>query len=331
MPANSGHGRAVLGALLSVAALAGCVWWASKQEAPSFPTKASSLGEIVAALSIYALITAVRGWRWHRILLWTGNDHRAADAYALTVVGYMGNTVLPARGGEVLRILLLSERSSARRREALGTVLPERLLDAAALVLLFAVVSFLGTAGTPTGTAPAAAGLVVLLVAVIALVAYLRLRIAGRFGAFAERVRPVARASRLLLTWLGVALLAVSLLVWLAEATVFWLVVDALSIDISGPEALLIVLLASFFALVPAAPGYVGTFDAALLFGMRAAGVAGGAAIGAALLYRFVVFVPITVAGLLLMLVRYGGLGRLRARNRPAEEPALAAPPRQPT
>jgi glycosyltransferase 2 family protein len=330
LPPSRRHGRALLGALLSLAALAGCVWWASKQEAPTFPTSPSSLGEICAALAIYALITAVRGWRWHRILIWTGADHRDADAYGLTVVGYMGNTVLPARGGEVLRILLLSERSSVRRREALGTVLPERMLDAAALVLLFAVVSFLGTAGTPTGTAPAAIGLAALLVAVLALVVYLRLRIAGRFHAFAERVRPIARASRLLLTRLGVVLLAVSVLVWLAEATVFWLVLKSLSIDVSGPEALLIVLLASFFALVPAAPGYVGTFDAALLFGLGAAGIAGGAAIGGALLYRFVVFVPITVAGLGLMLARYGGLGRLRARNRPEQEPMLAGPPGQP-
>jgi uncharacterized protein (TIRG00374 family) len=159
-------------------------------------------------------------------------------------------------------------------------------------------------------------------------VTYLRLRIAGRFERFAERVRPIARASRLLLTWTGVLLLVVSILVWLAEATVFWLVLRSLSIEVSGPEALLIVLLASFFALVPAAPGYVGTFDAALLFGLRAAGVAGGAAVGAALLYRFVVFVPITAAGLLLMLVRYGGLGRLRARNRSLPDPVLAGPAR---
>ena len=330
MRARSGNGRALLGALLSVATLAGCIWWAAGQEAPSFPDSASSLIEIGAAVGLYALITSVRGWRWHRILLWSGADHRATDAYALTVVGYMGNTVLPARGGEILRILLLSERSSVRRREALGTVLPERLLDAAALVLLFAVVSFIGTAGTPTGTAPAAAGLAVLLVGVLALVAYLRLRIAGRFARFAERVRPIARASRLLLTRTGVALLGVSILVWLAEAAVFWLVLQSLSIAVTGPEALLIVLLASFFALVPAAPGYVGTFDAALLFGLGAADVAGGAAVGAALLYRFVVFVPITITGLLLMLARYGGLRRLRARSRALAEPALAAPPRQP-
>jgi len=314
---------------LSVAALAGCIWWASRQEAPTFPTTASSVGEIAAALGLYALITAVRGWRWHRILLWSGADHRAVDAYALTVAGYMGNTVLPARGGEVLRILLLSERSSVRRREALGTLLPERLLDAAALVLLFAVVSFMGTAGTPTGTAPAAAGLAVLLAGVLGLVTYLRLRIAGRFERFAERVRPIARASRLLLTRTGVGLLAVSILVWLAEASVLWLVLRSLSIEVSGAEALLIVLLASFFALVPAAPGYVGTFDAALLFGLRAAHVAGGAAVGAALLYRFGVVVPITGAGLVLMLVRYGGLGRLRARNRPLPDPVLAGSERQ--
>ena len=89
-------------------------------------------------------------------------------------------------------------------------------------------------------------------------------------------------------------------------------------------------MLSAFFSLIPAAPGYVGTFDAAVVFGLHALDVGGGQAIAFALLVRFVLFVPITIAGLiLLLLTRYGGLRR-RAGVRPerADRRARRAPRR---
>ena len=104
---------------------------------------------------------------------------------------------------------------------------------------------------------------------------------------------------------------------------------SSLDLSASIPEAMLVVVLVSFFALIPAAPGYVGTFDAAALFGLSALSIEGGDALGCVLLYRFVIFVPMTVLGLILMLTRYGGLRALARRGaRPepdAPRPAAAA------
>jgi hypothetical protein len=58
------------------------------------------------------------------------------------------------------------------------------------------------------------------------------------------------------------------------------------------------------------------TFDAAMIFGLKALSVAGGTAVGFVLLVRFVFFVPVTVAGLALLVMRYGGLGQLRLKAR---------------
>jgi glycosyltransferase 2 family protein len=100
--------------------------------------------------------------------------------------------------------------------------------------------------------------------------------------------------------------------VWALEALVLWLVTNALGLEIGYLAAAFLVALTSVVAAVPAAPGYLGTFDAALVLGLAALGVAGGDALAVALLWRFVLFVPVTVAGLLLVLLRYGGLPRLR-------------------
>jgi glycosyltransferase 2 family protein len=306
------HLRTAAGIVVSVVSLVAVVWWASRQEAPRFPTAPGELALIVLAVGVYAVATLARGWRWHSVLRRGGVEHQPADAYALVPVGYMGNTVLPARGGEVLRVLLLGERSPAKRREILGSIIGERALDAASLVVLFAVLTFAGVAGNPVGKRPAFFALLALVAGVAGLFAYLALRRRGRFETFAGKVRPVVRAARPLLGPAGLLLGGGTLAVWLMEGLIFWLVGQALDLDFSLLEGCFVLVLTAFFSLVPAAPGYVGTFDAAVIFGLKALDVTGGSAVAFAVLVRFVLFVPITVAGLALLIGRYGGLRRLR-------------------
>lgn len=312
--------QTVAGLVVSCVAVAAVVSWAAKQDAPRFPSAAADWALLVAALGVYLAATLIRGWRWHVILRVDGIEHKRRDALSLVCVGYMGNTVLPARGGEVLRVVLLAQRTDARKREILGSIVAERLLDAIVLLALFALLTFVGVAGSPTGALPAVLAVAGLLVLFVGVRVYLRLRVAGKLVGFADRVRPVVRASRPLLGRVGVELAAATTVVWLLEAVIFVLVAQSLGVSFSIVEALFINVLASFFALVPAAPGYVGTFDAAVIFGLKALSVTGGTAVAFALLVRFVLFVPITVIGLVLLLTRYGGVAMLRRSRRDAAD-----------
>jgi glycosyltransferase 2 family protein len=306
------------GLVVSLAAVAAVIWWAARQDKPQLPTAPSALADLIACVGLYAVATVVRGWRWHEILRRQGAGHRTSDAYALITVGYMGNTVLPARGGEVLRTVLLSNRSEATKPEALGSIISERLLDAASLVILFAILTWAGIAGSPLGQRPALIAVVVLVLALLGAWAFLAARKRGKFKALADRIRPLVRPSRPLLSRAGVLLLFVSLVVWMIEGLIFFLVSQALNLDIGYLDGVSLVVLTAVAALIPAAPGYVGTFDAAVIFGLKALGVAGGHAVTFALLVRFVLFVPITLVGLLVFTTRYGGLGRLRKLTGPA-------------
>jgi uncharacterized membrane protein YbhN (UPF0104 family) len=307
--------RTLVGLVVSGVSLGAVVWWASRQEAPKFPTSASGLGLLGAAIGLYGIATFLRGWRWHTILRRSQIGHRASDAYALTAVGYMGNTVLPARGGEVLRVALLAPRSTGSHGQIIGSVVAERVVDAAALATLFAVITWIGVAGAPIGRVPATLGVMAVLLAVAGAFGYLRLRRQGRMERFAVRMRPFTRATRLLLGLSGVALLAMTAGIWLLEGVILYLVGQSLGVEISVPEAAFLIVLASSFALVPAAPGYVGTFDAAILFGLAALDVQGGLGVAFVLLVRFVLFVPITGIGVVLLLTRYGGLSGRRGRE----------------
>lgn len=318
--------RTIVGLGVSLVSVAGCVWWASSQKTPAFPSGVANWSLLVAGVVLYGMATLARGWRWDTILRFLDVGHQRADAYALNVVGYMGNTVLPARGGEVLRMFLLSERSDARKREVAGSVISERLLDAGALVLLFVVVVLTGIGDAPGGKNSAIPAGIALVLAVGGAFGYLQLRRAGRFGGFADRIRPFARASRQLLSPRGAGLFAVTLAVWLTEAAIFSLCAHSLGLSVSVLDAVAVTVLASLSALIPAGPGYVGTFDAAALFALHRLGVTGGAAVGCILLYRFVIFVPVTCVGLILMVARYGGIrGALRREHAAERQPDAAA------
>ena len=297
-------------ALVSLTTLGAVVWWASKQDAPSFPASRGALGAIVLALAVYALATLARAERWHRILAQNALPVGRGDAYRLTTVCYMGNNTLPARGGDLLRVVLLGGRGS--RRAVLGTVVAERLLDAAALALVFGVVAFgvlRGVDVPDAGAAPAAVG-VVTAIAVAVAVALARTRSLERVREF---LRPVWAATSNLTGAHGLTLLALSLVVWALEAGVYLVTASAVGLELGLAEALYVVALTNLFALLPAAPGYAGTFDAAVVFAVGSLGHDGATALAYLLMLRFVLFVPITLVGAFFFFVRYRGAARALA------------------
>src|SRR3954470_1816273 len=308
---------AVIQALFSLVALAAVAWWASRQDAPELASTAHAFTWLAAGAALYALATLLRGERWYRILHLTGVDAERADSYALTTVGYMGNNVLPARAGEMLRVVLLSRRTGGGKRALLGTVVAERILDAIALGSIFVVVVYgvLRKTTLPSDRPLLVAGILVLLAA-LGLIAFRILRKRGALERIHDFLRPLAGAPRALLTREGAVLLAGSFVIWAVEASVYMSVARSVNLEISGMGALYVVALTNLFAMLPAAPGYVGTFDAAVVFSVKAIGGTGSAAFSYLLLLRFVLFVPITVVGLVVLVARYGGWSRFRAATR---------------
>jgi uncharacterized protein (TIRG00374 family) len=306
--------------VVSLVSLGAVVWWATRQQAPKMPTSAAGVSWLAASLGAYALALALRGWRWHRILELSRIPHERADPFWLMTVAYMGNTVLPLRGGEILRVSLLASRANARVREVLGTVIAERILDVATLAVVFAVLTLSGVDGAPTGKIAAYVAVALVVLAAAGLVSYLWLRRRGRFDTFAARIRPYASASKLFAHSAGIPLAGVSGLIWLLEGTTVMLVGRSLGIHLGLLAALLTNVIASLASAIPAGPGFVGTYDAGILLGLRAAGVTGGVATGFLLLVRAVVFVPVTIVGLIVLVARYGGVRRNRGATHLAVE-----------
>jgi glycosyltransferase 2 family protein len=321
----AGRGRALLApAIVSAIALAAVAWWASRQQLPDLPPASEALPRLTAALALYAVATCLRGERWMRLLRHAGAGLSRTDAYAVTTVGYMGNNALPARAGDLLKSVLSSRQAGTATADGFGTLVAERVLDALALVVIFAVL--VTTLSLPLGVEGwmlAAVGAGLALAAAAA--AFL-----GRDTGAGQRIRELAARllapTRRLWSTAGAGLLALSIVLWLIEGAVYAVLGAVAGVHLSLLDGLYIMALANLVALVPAAPGYLGTFDAAVLLGVRL--VAGGthaAALAYAVVVRFVLFVPITLVGLVALVVRYGGLRRVSVALR---RPATAVPAR---
>jgi hypothetical protein len=279
----------LLNAAFSLAALAGIIWWARRQQAPQVELQAGAVAELVTAIALYGVVTLLRAERWRSILVHNGIPRGRGDVYGLTVVGYMANNTLPARAGDLLRVVLVG----GSRRAALGTVVAERVLDALALAAIFLVVVL--DRGLSYGPLPYVVGAGILAVAVVSVVWCMSERVSGA-------LRPIVAASRGLVSLHGAWLLALSVVLWGVEASVYHVVGLAVDVHLGAAGALYVVALTNLSALIPAGPGYVGTFDAAVLLALRSLGKS---ALGYLLVLRFVLFVPITVAGAAVYFTRY--------------------------
>jgi uncharacterized membrane protein YbhN (UPF0104 family) len=298
-----------LGLAVSALALAAVVWWASRQEPPELPHTGSELVALAGAIALYGVATLVRAVRWQRLVEDEGGSPPMADTLALTCVGYAVNNILPARAGDAVRAVLMAPLAGTSIRTVVGTLLAERLLDVAVLVVLFVVVGY-GLLGE-VGAASVEIVLVVALgAAVLAAAGWLAVRRNERVLSF---IRPIASATLgLRRAHHGMRLLGLTLVIWAIETGVWMSTAAAVGFGMNPLEGMYVVALASVFSMIPSGPAYAGTQDAAAIVGLKALGGTGAQAVAYIVMLRFVIVVPITLVGLLLAGLRYGGLRRLR-------------------
>ena len=96
----------------------------------------STGGWLVPAVVTLAIATAMRVERW-RILFSPATRPPFRAVTEALLIGYLFNSILPARLGEIARVLALHRRAGTSRAESASTVVVERAFDVLALLVLF--------------------------------------------------------------------------------------------------------------------------------------------------------------------------------------------------
>ncbi len=312
------HWRTVLGVVLSAAllywAFRGIEFGAVRRELAS-----SNLALFIASALVATLTFPIRALRWRVILEPVQENIPFGPLWRSTAIGMMINNVAPARLGEPARAFALSRETSVPFATAFASLAVDRLFDALVIVLLLCVAlldpafpSQARLADQPIANwAGGATLLIVLLMAVLYLIVLMPGRVVRLYEAFARRIAPSleARGRDALLAFaegLGIlrrpsrfaAVLAWTTVHWLVGAFAMWLGFEAVGIDVPMTAALFVQGVIGFGVAAPAAPGFVGVFEAAAKAGLSVYGVSGTQALSWAIGYHVLGFIPITVIGI---------------------------------
>ena len=260
---------------------------------------------LVLAVGILAFQTLVRAARWRLLLGKVGDGARLPFGLVLRalLIGYLGNAALPARLGEAARAGVVSRAAGRPFGAVLGTVLLERLIDLVALAVLVLIASMFAPVPALVINAAAVTLAVGIAGGLVLAVAGRRLGVAGAASPVGVRQRVLAFGRHLLAGALypGRAVIvtagALSLVAWLLDAALYLAAAASLGITISVGTAVIIDAAGALATALPAAPGYVGTYDLAAAAVGAGLGLDPAKAVALAAVVHAVVLVPIALAG----------------------------------
>jgi hypothetical protein len=283
--------------------------------------KTANYGWLLPGIAVYFVAVWARAWRWH-YLLRPLKSISTPSIFPVVAIGYMGNNIYPARAGEVLRAYMLRRKEGVPVSASLATIVVERIFDGV-VMLMFVFVNLHGLARLThasgfagsiqsvalIGTAAFFAALVVFLLA--AMFPHQSLGLYHRFAAplLPERFR--SKITGMLVSfWTGLESLRsprsifmvflTSVVIWLLETGKYWFVMHAFDFSGYGGGFFGLMLMNGIVNLattLPAAPGYVGTFDAPGIAVLTAYGVAPPIAAGYTLTLHAALWLPITLLG----------------------------------
>jgi uncharacterized protein (TIRG00374 family) len=267
------------------------------------------------ALSLFTLAKFVFAVRW-RVILERLGQPPVGTLFGTMLVANMANNVLPLRLGDLLRVQVPAQRYGISRSGLTSSVfITETLLDG----VTFAVLALLGIAlldvpGVLNDFIWAMIGGVVTGLLLAVLGAHLTLPAGWKPGrwlswlperarsAMAEVLPPfVVGLAALRHPRMGGQVLALSIVAWLLEGTMFWLFGRGFGLDLHFGSYLMIMITANMVISIPLAPSNVGPYEVAVAEVVAVLGVARPLAGGYAIATHLLNILWVTFTGLIAM------------------------------
>jgi uncharacterized protein (TIRG00374 family) len=267
---------------------------------------------MLVAVVLATLPFALRVPRWQHLLhREDGTRIGTRPMWHAIAMGFAANNTLPFRIGEVLRVGAIARLAPVPFSSGLSSVVVERVLDALTVAALFSAALLLVEVpvGGEVATAVTRIGVLGALALVMAMTAALfptraervvaALTPAGRVREFSLRMtrRLLDGVSALRDPRRALPVVLWSLVIWLVNASAFWVGFGAFDIDVPFAAALILQGVLVIGIALPQGPGFVGGFETAIVASLLLFGVEQEVALAFAVTYHVTTFVPITILG----------------------------------
>jgi uncharacterized protein (TIRG00374 family) len=248
---------------------------------------------LLLTVAIYIVGYLIRAVRWRQLLKHI-KVFRAIRLFPYLVIGFMFNNVLPARAGEFIRAYLTGSKLGVSGTSAFATVVIERVFDGLVMIFYFIIgytafhfitaqshIPPISVLGMSLGIKDAVLGFAVLGSAVFLAIFIFMFFLLYKREATVKLVHSIMsvfpagirdKTGKFIDTFiLGLGVLGsvkdmaivfgLSLLAWSVEAYTYWLMGQAMNIQVSFLLVCLIMAVANFAIMVPSTSGGVGPFE----------------------------------------------------------------------
>jgi uncharacterized protein (TIRG00374 family) len=269
-------------------------------------------GYLIPALVLYFVGVGVRAVRWH-FLLRSIKPISSGSLFRTVVIGYMANDILPARMGELVRAYVLGQQERVSKAATLVTIVVERVFDGLTMLTFIVLASFSLNLGDPTLAARLQVVGVVFIAAILALalLAGMPRRVERGVGILVRMLPSPSLRERVvgltgaLLDGLGalrspadsLAVFALSVIAWTCETGMYLLIAWGFGIVLPFAVFLLAASFANLVTIAPSTPGYVGVFDAPIVYTLTLFGINQSLATSYTLVLHAALYLPVTLLG----------------------------------
>src|SRR3989304_2085165 len=228
---------------------------------------------LCASMAFTILAVWLRALRW-RFLLPESSGVKTSNLFAATMIGYMGNNLLPLRVGDIARAYMLLGGS---------------LLALALLLWVKAKKEHVGSFIQRIFSFPG------------------KRRLGDLSQSFSEGLKGLEGG------WELVVVAFLSIPLWLLYALITYTALRASNLDLPLVASWVVLSFLGIAVSIPSAPGFIGTFQFFSVAALALFAVDEGHAFGFSLIFQFSQFAPITLIGWFLLLREHMALSDLAA------------------
>jgi uncharacterized protein (TIRG00374 family) len=323
MPSRGRLAKILLGGAVSVGLLVYLFWNVDLREVGA-RLLATNWAFLAASIMLNLFSVWVRAQRW--AYLFPPGSH-PTHLFNAVMIGHMGNNLLPLRAGEIVRVYVAS-RHGQRFWTTFATLVVERVLDGVAVGLMLAAL-FLTLPIPAELRWPAFIFLSVDLGALATLVV-IALAPKGCARAIRAFFRGSGRIERQLLDILStmseglrgvrtrrhlVPIVLYSVGIWLVLVLTVWTGLRAAHLDLPLTASWAVLVFLGLGVSLPSSPGFVGVAQAAIVLALALFAVPHTEALAFSILLHAAQYCPVTIYGLILLLVEQVSLSDATRRT----------------
>jgi len=248
------------------------------------------------------------------VLLSAEKQIPATKVFWAIMVGYLGNNILPARAGELIRAMYVGKENELPTSFALATGIVERLMDLIALVVFGSIsLTFSGIVSLQLQGALKLMTVIAIIslggilsapyvgkraIGWISILPYINPSVKGKVEGFLKQflrgIEALHHPQR------AVAFVLYTFIIWSMDGVGAVILSHALHISLTLNQSFLLLAALGLSSAIPSTPGYVGVYQFVAVIVLQPFGVSNANALA------FIIFMQLTN---LLLLIFWGGIG----------------------